>query len=117
VYEAALRRPLGRQYNPDAAFRALTRPAVLKSTGVVIQPLRYSKPVEQYAAMPEARARAVVTIAGGMPLNGSNTKGAGGAGPPKLKKKAGAAGSKQQDGAGMVKARLSAGGGKARPNG
>jgi len=40
--------PLGRQYNPDSAFRDLTRPAILKSTGVVIDPVRYSKPLAKH---------------------------------------------------------------------
>lgn len=37
--------PLGKQYNADSAFRDLTRPAILKHTGVVIEPIRYSKPL------------------------------------------------------------------------
>eukprot|EP00877_Chromochloris_zofingiensis_P011898 jgi/Chrzof1/6962/Cz02g05190.t1 len=71
VYESSIRQPLGRQYNPDAAFRNLTRPAVLKSTGVIIDPLRYSKPIAKYSSTTEAKARGVVTVAGGMPLKGS----------------------------------------------
>jgi U3 small nucleolar RNA-associated protein 14 len=81
VYESAMRQPLGRQFNPDAAFRNLTRPAVLKDTGVVIQPLRFSKQVEKYNAAGSGKARAVVTVAGGMQLQGQAAgSGAGGVG-------------------------------------
>jgi hypothetical protein len=76
-----MRHPLGRQYQPDAAFRDLTRPAVLKATGVVIQPLRYSKPVEAYSGSKAAKARGVVTVAGGMAMPG---KAGGASALPKL---------------------------------
>eukprot|EP00967_Tisochrysis_lutea_P042029 scaffold50583_cov20-Tisochrysis_lutea.AAC.1 len=42
--------PLGRQYNPDSAFRDLTRPAILKNTGVIIDPVRYSKPLAKHTS-------------------------------------------------------------------
>jgi U3 small nucleolar RNA-associated protein 14 len=88
VYENAMRQPLGRQYNPDAAFRNLTRPAVLKSAGVVIEPARFSKSVEQYNAGGSGKGRAVVTIAGGMQLEGQAAgTGAGGVGKGVVKKK------------------------------
>jgi U3 small nucleolar RNA-associated protein 14 len=88
VYENAMRQPLGRQYNPDAAFRNLTRPAVLKSAGVVIEPARFSKSVEQYNAGGSGKGRAVVTIAGGMQLEGQAAgTGAGGVGKGVAKKK------------------------------
>jgi U3 small nucleolar RNA-associated protein 14 len=61
-----MRQPLGRQYVPDASFRNLTRPAVLKSTGVLIEPLRYSAPVAQYQGSNDAKSRRVVTVSGGM---------------------------------------------------
>ncbi|CAG9464190.1 unnamed protein product [Pedinophyceae sp. YPF-701] len=47
AYERSLRQPLGREYNTDAGFRNLTRPAVLKSTGVIIDPLKFSKPARK----------------------------------------------------------------------
>eukprot|EP00951_Prasinocladus_malaysianus_P050483 scaffold680897_cov46-Prasinocladus_malaysianus.AAC.1 len=45
VYEASMRHPMGRDYNTDLSFRNLTRPAVLKNAGVLIDPIKYSKPV------------------------------------------------------------------------
>ncbi|GFH31683.1 uncharacterized protein HaLaN_30772 [Haematococcus lacustris] len=68
TYERSMRQPLGRQYNADSAFRDLTRPAVLKNTGVVIEPIRYTKPVAQKAeevAAKQVKAK-VLTVAGGM---------------------------------------------------
>ncbi|KAG2495048.1 hypothetical protein HYH03_006979 [Edaphochlamys debaryana] len=81
AYERSLRQPLGRQYNPDAAFRDLTRPAVLKQAGVTIAPLRYSEPAakefrasEKGGKAAQERAvgdkRAVATVAGGLPRTG-----------------------------------------------
>lgn len=97
VYETAIRQPLGRQYNPDAAFRNLTRPAVLKDAGVVIEPLRHSKHVEQYNSSSAAKGRAVVTVAGGMQLQGQAAgSGAGGVGKGGGKKGNGGAGQQQQ---------------------
>ncbi len=59
--------PLGRQYNPDASFRDLTRPAILKNTGVVIDPIRFSKPVAKYASEVAQKSDKVkvLTVAGG----------------------------------------------------
>ncbi len=59
--------PLGRQYNPDASFRDLVRPAVLKNTGVVIQPLRHTKPLAKHAAEITGKPTKakVLTVAGG----------------------------------------------------
>eukprot|EP00775_Hariotina_reticulata_P004466 gene4466-4722_t len=88
VYETAIRQPLGRQYNPDAAFRNLTRPAVLKTTGVIIEPLRFSKQVAEYDSTSGGKARSVVTVAGGMQLEGQVAgSGAGGVGKGNGKKK------------------------------
>uniref|UniRef100_A0A7R9VFW6 Uncharacterized protein n=1 Tax=Chlamydomonas euryale TaxID=1486919 RepID=A0A7R9VFW6_9CHLO len=81
VYEASMRQPLGRQFNPDSSFRDLTRPAVLKATGSVITPARYSSAMSAAAAGGGTTdARGVTTIAGGMPVL---TKAAG---QPKPKK-------------------------------
>jgi hypothetical protein len=54
--------PLGRQYNPDSAFRDLTRPAILKNTGVVIDPARYSKPLAKHTNEVRARLNGLVYI-------------------------------------------------------
>ena len=94
AYAASMRRPLGRDANPDAAFRDLTRPAVIKQTGVVIDPLRLprgggaggGKKVERggeaqassaaagaagdYAASAKGRARAIVLVTGGQAVRG-----------------------------------------------
>eukprot|EP00897_Mesotaenium_endlicherianum_P003509 jgi/Mesen1/3186/ME000184S02248 len=43
-FERSLRAPLGRESNPDQAFRDLTRPAVVKSSGLIIDPIKYQKP-------------------------------------------------------------------------
>jgi U3 small nucleolar RNA-associated protein 14 len=86
AYENSIRQPLGRDVNPDAAFRNLTRPAVIKSTGVVIDPLRYSKGAAEYGATPAARARGVVTVAGGVQLQGQGP--GAGAGPKPVVKAA-----------------------------
>ncbi|PRW50835.1 U3 small nucleolar RNA-associated 14-like protein A [Chlorella sorokiniana] len=48
TYERAMRQPLGREYNTDVSFRNLTRPAVLKDAGVVIEPIRFSKAMAQH---------------------------------------------------------------------
>ncbi|GLC47246.1 hypothetical protein PLESTF_000895000 [Pleodorina starrii] len=72
TYERSLRQPLGRDFNPDAAFRDLTRPAVLKQSGVTIAPLRYSEPAAKQLgkrgrkAEAEREGRRVMTVAGGM---------------------------------------------------
>ena len=52
AYEAARRHPLGREFNTDSAFRDMTRPAVLKSTGVLIDPVKFNK-----AASPSTGAK------------------------------------------------------------
>ena len=73
MYERSIRQPLGRQYNPDSAFRDLTRPAVLKATGVTIAPARYSEPLAKEVSK-ELRVKTrglderpkVATVAGGV---------------------------------------------------
>jgi U3 small nucleolar RNA-associated protein 14 len=42
-----LRNPLGREYNTDSAHRNLIRPAVIKNTGVIIDPIKYVKPEQK----------------------------------------------------------------------
>ncbi|KXZ48222.1 hypothetical protein GPECTOR_29g127 [Gonium pectorale] len=76
AYERSLRQPLGREYNPDASFRDLTRPAVLKQAGVVIEPLRFSESAAKDAGLRgkeaerKREAKRVLTVAGGMPRAG-----------------------------------------------
>jgi len=43
VFESSMRHPLGPDYNTDLSFRNLTRPGVLKTTGVLIDPIKYSR--------------------------------------------------------------------------
>ena len=81
--QGSLRQPLGREYNPDTAFRNLTRPAVLKNNGVVIAPARFSEGVAQHAASGATVAsNGVARIAGGMvqmagPVDKEKAKGKG----------------------------------------
>jgi U3 small nucleolar RNA-associated protein 14 len=42
AFDRSLRLPLGRQYNTDASFRDMTRPAVLTNTGEVIEPIQFA---------------------------------------------------------------------------
>ncbi|PNW76852.1 hypothetical protein CHLRE_11g478966v5 [Chlamydomonas reinhardtii] len=76
AYERSLRQPLGRDFNPDQAFRDLTRPAVIKQAGVTINPLRFSEATAKglghkgRAAEAERESKKVVTVAGGMPRVG-----------------------------------------------
>jgi U3 small nucleolar RNA-associated protein 14 len=95
AYESSIRQPLGREVNPDAAFRNLTRPAVIKAAGVVIDPLRYSKGAAEYGRTPGAKARGVITVAGGAPLQGEGPGGGAGPGAAGAAKKAKAGGGKK----------------------
>ncbi|KAG2441194.1 hypothetical protein HYH02_010038 [Chlamydomonas schloesseri] len=76
AYERSLRQPLGREFNPDQAFRDLTRPAVIKQAGVTINPLRFSEATAKTlghkgrAAEAQRESKKVVTVAGGMPRVG-----------------------------------------------
>ncbi|GAQ90786.1 U3 small nucleolar RNA-associated protein 14 [Klebsormidium nitens] len=47
AFERSLRNPLGREYNTDSAHRNLIRPPVIKSTGVIIDPIKYVKPEQK----------------------------------------------------------------------
>eukprot|EP00884_Botryococcus_braunii_P004423 jgi/Botrbrau1/13982/Bobra.117_2s0012.1 len=69
TYERSMRQPLGRDYNTDAVFRDLTRPAVLKVTGSIIQPLRYSEKsaavaVQQHLGKVPTRKKTALVAAG-----------------------------------------------------
>lgn len=70
TYERAMRQPLGKDFNTDAAFRSLTRPSVVKDAGVIIEPIRYSEKMSEYASKIEkgSRRSAVTVVAGGMPM-------------------------------------------------
>lgn len=68
LYEKSIRQPMGRDVNPDKAFRDMTRPAVLKSTGVVIQPIQYSKPLAEHSKEMAGGMAKVAKVAGGKPL-------------------------------------------------
>ncbi|KAI3427018.1 hypothetical protein D9Q98_006960 [Chlorella vulgaris] len=67
TYERAMRQPLGREYNTDASFRNLTRPALLKDAGVIIEPIRFSKAMAHHDEQAAKKRAPVTTIAGGMP--------------------------------------------------
>ncbi|CAM6099546.1 unnamed protein product [Calypogeia fissa] len=43
VFERSIRQPIGRDFNTDKAFRDMTRPAVIKSAGVIIDPITLDK--------------------------------------------------------------------------
>jgi U3 small nucleolar RNA-associated protein 14 len=62
----------------DASFRNLTRPAVLKDAGVIIEPIRYSKHLaeEHHGSRPPKASKrpAVSTVAGGMPKRSKAAK-------------------------------------------
>lgn len=65
AYEKRMRVPLGRDSNTEASFRDLTRPAVIKQAGQIIQPLQRSRAaLEASAAKKRSRAN-VVVVAGG----------------------------------------------------
>ncbi|KAK9806336.1 hypothetical protein WJX72_010623 [[Myrmecia] bisecta] len=69
TYERSIRQPMGRDFNTDSAFRDFTRPAILKSTGVIIEPLKYSKPLADEDAklskLSNAKRAAMAVVAGG----------------------------------------------------
>lgn len=64
-----MRQPLGREFNTDASFRDLTRPAVLTTPGVIIEPVRFSKPLaaDMESRPKVAKRKKVAVLSGGMP--------------------------------------------------
>jgi len=76
TYERTMRQPLGREFNTDESFRNLTRPAVIKDAGVVIQPIRYSAAMADHSSKASSGAKRapVCTIAGGMPRRAKKRK-------------------------------------------
>ena len=80
VYESSIRQPLGREFNPDVSFKNLTRPAVIKSTGAVIKPARFTgAPAARESAQGHTRSydKGVVTVAGGRSLAAKQGVGGG----------------------------------------
>jgi U3 small nucleolar RNA-associated protein 14 len=77
MYERSMRQPLGRDFNSDASFRDLTRPAVIKDAGVIIEPARFSQATADHSVK-ESKARvkpSVKVIAGGMSKRSKKAKG------------------------------------------
>lgn len=69
TYERAMRQPLGRDFNTDASFRDLTRPAVIKDAGVIIEPARFSVSAAKYDAEQvgkRGKRPSVKVVAGGL---------------------------------------------------
>ena len=70
------------QFNPDTSFRNLTRPAIIKTTGVMIQPARLSKGTVRGSAGGATvnASTGVAVVAGGMMVQARGEKRAGGKG-------------------------------------
>lgn len=81
TYERTMRQPLGRDFNTNASFRNLTRPAVVKDAGVIIQPVRFSAAMAEHAKeeVRSSKRPAVLTVEGGMPKRAKMEKNKGGA--------------------------------------
>lgn len=65
MYEGHMRVPLGRETNTEASFRDLTRPAIIKQAGKVIQPLQRNRAALEAAAAKKRSRASVVVVAGG----------------------------------------------------
>jgi Utp14 protein len=65
VYEKAMRAPLGRDTNTEAAFREFTRPEVIKQTGQIIQPLQLNDSALEAARAKRKRGEHIMVVAGG----------------------------------------------------
>lgn len=76
TYERAMRQPLGRDFNTESSFRKLTRPSVIKDSGVIIQPIRYSASMAEHVAdrQPATKRPEVMVVAGGMPKRAKKRK-------------------------------------------
>jgi hypothetical protein len=70
----------------DASFRDLTRPAVLKDAGVIIEPIRFSKAMAQYDEQVGARVCMCVWWGGGFKVAGGTPQ----AGQPYAQQRGGA---------------------------
>ena len=65
TYEQSMRAPLGRDTNTEAVFREATRPAVLKQTGQIIQPLQLNSAALEAVSHKRKKGESVTVIAGG----------------------------------------------------
>ncbi|KAL9273035.1 U3 small nucleolar RNA-associated protein 14-like protein [Drosera capensis] len=43
VFDQSMRMPIGPEFNPASAFRALSRPKVVKTPGIIIKPIQYQE--------------------------------------------------------------------------
>lgn len=76
TYERAMRQPLGRDFNTESSFRKLTRPSVIKDSGVIIQPIRFSSAMAEHVADRQAVTKRpeMMVVAGGMPKRAKKRK-------------------------------------------
>ncbi len=66
TYERSMRQPLGKDFNTVDSFRNLTRPAVVKDSGVIIEPLQFSKSVGLHNAGAKMSKRpGIIKVEGG----------------------------------------------------
>jgi U3 small nucleolar RNA-associated protein 14 len=67
TYERSMRQPLGKDFNTVDSFRNLTRPAVVKDSGVIIEPLQFSKSVGNHnVGVKMSQRPGIIKVAGGM---------------------------------------------------
>jgi len=72
TYERSMRQPIGKDFNTVDSFRNLTRPAVVKDSGVIIEPLQLSKSVGNHNAGAKMSQRpSIIKVSGGMPKRSS----------------------------------------------
>jgi U3 small nucleolar RNA-associated protein 14 len=75
TYERSLRQPLGKEFNTVDAFRNLTRPAIIKDNGVIIEPLKYSAAVGSHNnSQSMANRSSILQVQGGMAKRTSKKK-------------------------------------------
>ena len=66
TYERSMRQPLGKDFNTVDSFRNLTRPAVVKDSGVIIEPLQFSKSVgNHHVGAKMSKRPGIIKVAGG----------------------------------------------------
>jgi U3 small nucleolar RNA-associated protein 14 len=67
TYERSMRQPLGKDFNTVDSFRNLTRPAIVKDSGVIIEPLQFSKAAGVHNASAKLSNRpSIIKVSGGM---------------------------------------------------
>ena len=86
AFERAMRMPLGRDFNTDAAFRDLTRPAVLADAGALIAPVTLAEPKNKGGGFKAGRP-GLGEERGAGKRKGGAAAGPGGAGPGGGKKR------------------------------